>query len=382
MKPLRLRLFTLVLMAVAVVLAGCNGSGKAEQMTSFSSTHPHPTLFTVPQEQMSHLQIATVTSSQIAEVLRLPGTVAYNALRTTPVIAPVGGPVIRILAMPGEQVRIGQPLLYISSPDYNTLRNGYVKAQDAFELAEKSYQRSQDLYQHHAIAQRDFEQAASVRTQAAADLRAAEQSLRILGLNPRTALAGTASSIPLLAPIAGEVVERLVAPGQLLQAGSTQCFTVSDLSTVWVLVNIFETQIGRVHVGDTVTIASDAFSGRLPGRVSYVAPGLDPTTRTLQARVVVPNPGDRLKNNMYVTVALRSAALKSMLLVPDSAVLRDSENMPFVYQMEGDRQFARRDLQVGASQDGQTQVLAGLHAGDRVVGDGSLFLQFANALQK
>ncbi len=382
MISMRLRFFSFILPAAAIALVGCNGGGKAEQMTSFSSTHPHPTLFTVPQEQMSHLQIATVASSQIAEVLRLPGTVAYNALRTTPVIAPVGGPVIRILAMPGEQVRIGQPLLYISSPDYNTLRNGYVKAQDAYELADKSYQRSQDLYQHHAIAQRDFEQAASVRTQAAADLRAAEQSLRILGLNPRTALAGTASSIPLLAPIAGEVVERLVAPGQLLQAGSTQCFTISDLGTVWVLVNIFETQIGRVHVGDTVTIASDAFSGRLPGRVSYVAPGLDPTTRTLQARVIVPNPGDRLKNNMYVTVDLRAGALKRVLMVPDSAVLRDSENMPFVYLMVGDRQFARRDLQVGSSQDGQTQVLAGLQVGDRVVGDGSLFLQFANSLQK
>ena len=331
---------------------------------------------------MGHLQIATVASSQISEVLRLPGTVAYNALRTTPVIAAVGGPVIRIVAMPGQQVRMGQPLLYISSPDYNTLRNGYVKAQDAYELANRSYQRSQDLYQHHAIAQRDLEQAASVRTQAAADLRTAEQSLRILGLNPRTAMAGTASSIPLLAPIAGEVVERLVAPGQLLQAGSTQCFTISDLGTVWVLVNVFEAQIGRVHVGDTVNIESDAFNGRLPGRVSYIAPGLDPTTRTLQARVVVVNPGDRLKNNMYVTVDLRSAALKSMLLVPDSAVLRDSENMPFVYQWVGDRQFARRDLQVGASQDGQTQVLAGLQAGDRVVGDGSLFLQFANSLQK
>jgi len=382
MISMRLRFFSFILPAAAIALVGCNGGGKAEQMTSFSSTHPHPTLFTVPQEQMSHLQIATVASSQIAEVLRLPGTVAYNALRTTPVIAPVGGPVSRILAMPGEQVRIGQPLLYISSPDYNTLRNGYVKAQDAYELADKSYQRSQDLYQHHAIAQRDFEQAASVRTQAAADLRAAEQSLRILGLNPRTALAGTASSIPLLAPIAGEVVERLVAPGQLLQAGSTQCFTISDLGTVWVLVNIFETQIGRVHVGDTVTIASDAFSGRLPGRVSYVAPGLDPTTRTLQARVIVPNPGDRLKNNMYVTVDLRAGALKRVLMVPDSAVLRDSENMPFVYLMVGDRQFARRDLQVGSSQDGQTQVLAGLQVGDRVVGDGSLFLQFANSLQK
>jgi len=382
MISMRLRFFSFILPAAAIALVGCNGGGKAEQMTSFSSTHPQPTLFTVPQEQMGHLQIATVASSQISEVLRLPGTVAYNALRTTPVIAAVGGPVIRIVAMPGQQVRMGQPLLYISSPDYNTLRNGYVKAQDAYELANRSYQRSQDLYQHHAIAQRDLEQAASVRTQAAADLRTAEQSLRILGLNPRTAMAGTASSIPLLAPIAGEVVERLVAPGQLLQAGSTQCFTISDLGTVWVLVNVFEAQIGRVHVGDTVNIESDAFSGRLPGRVSYIAPGLDPTTRTLQARVVVVNPGDRLKNNMYVTVDLRSAALKSMLLVPDSAVLRDSENMPFVYQWVGDRQFARRDLQVGASQDGQTQVLAGLQAGDRVVGDGSLFLQFANSLQK
>ena len=176
--------------------------------------------------------------------LRLSGAVAYNAFQTTPVIAQVGGPVSRIMVTPGEQVRAGQPLLYIASPDYSLLRSSYIKAREAFRLADKIHIRAQDLYAHKAIAQADVEQAESTRAQAEADLQSSEQAIRVLGVSNPEDVANNPPSpeVALLAPLGGEVVERLCSPGQLLQAGGTQCFTLSNMSSVWVLVNIYQNE--------------------------------------------------------------------------------------------------------------------------------------------
>jgi membrane fusion protein, heavy metal efflux system len=187
--------------------------------------------------------------------------------------------------------------------------------------------------------------------------------------------------VPVRAPVAGEIVERLVGPGQLLQAGTTQCFTISDTSTVWVLVNVYQSDLGSVRIGDAVDITTDAYPDVFRGRISYLAPALDPTTRTLQARIITENPGHKLKKDMYVTATVRAGAVANALLVPDAAVLRDTENMPFVYVQNGSNQFARRLVTVGDSSGGHTQITSGLNDGDRVVGDGSLFVQFQNSLQ-
>ena len=139
-------------------------------------------LFSVPQEQMGHIQVMTVAPSSLPRVLRLTGTVAYNGFATTPVFTQIGGHVSRILAEPGAVVREGQPLLYVESPDYAQLRAAYLKARDAYALSDRNYTRSKDLYEHHAIAEADLQAAESVRTQAQADLQAAEQALSILGV--------------------------------------------------------------------------------------------------------------------------------------------------------------------------------------------------------
>jgi len=320
----------------------------------------------------------------MTHTLRLTGTVAYNAFKTTPVITQVGGPVSRILVVPGDRVKMGQPMLEVSSPDYAQLLDGYLKAADSYRLADKFYVRAQDLYAHHAIAQQDLETAESNRTQAQADLNAAEQGMRILGIKNPADLAKAPSSaqIPVLAPLAGEVVERLVSPGQVVQAGQTQAFTISDLSTVWVLANVYQADLRYVHSGDTVVVQTDAFPGtNFTGKISYISPALDPNTRTLQARIVVDNPGERLKRDMYCTALVTAGVLKGALAVPNAAVMRDDNNQPFVYVLSGENQFMRRDVELGEMQNGQTQIVNGLTAGDKVVGDGSLFLQFANSIQ-
>ncbi len=376
--------------ALALPLAGCgtDRADSANQMTSYSSAvsrSERAELFTVPAEQMSHVQVVTVEPAKLVRTLRLTGSVTYNAFRTTPVITQVSGPVNRIVVAPGEHVSAGQPMLYVRSPDYSQLRASFLKARDAFELADKNFQRAQDLYAHHAIAERDLLQAQSDRNQAQADLQANEAALRILGVTDPDNLAKNPPSpeVPVLAPIGGEVVERLVSPGQVIQAGATQCFTLSDMSTVWVLANVYQNDLAYVRVGDPVTIEQDAYPSMVfHGRISYIAAALDPNTRTLQARMVTNNPGERLKKDMYVTAMVQAGVIPDALAVPDAAVLRDTENHPFVYVAAGPNQFARRLVTIGETRDGRTQITSGLKPGERVVGDGSLFLQFMNSLQR
>src|ERR1700723_1216060 len=195
-------------LACAFTLTACssNDRTRAGKMTSFStnaSPSATPQLFTLPQDQMSHVQVVTIRPTTLTRTLRLTGAVAYNAFNTTPVITQVGGPVSRILVVPGQQVRAGQPMLDVSSPDYSQLLDAYLKAADSFRLADRNYVRAQDLYQHHAIAQRDLEQAESDRNQAQADLNAADQGMKILGVkNPADLARDPAlAQIPGLAPI-------------------------------------------------------------------------------------------------------------------------------------------------------------------------------------
>ena len=377
-----------VLLPFLSISAGCGHGAADVNQPSISYgtdgvTGPSAQLFTVPREQISHLRIVTVTVSSLPRVLRLTGSVAYNNFETTPIITQVGGPVSRILVSPGQIVRPRQVLLEIASPDYAQERTNYLKARDALSLAEKSYKRAQELYAHGAIPKADLEQAESTRDQAQADLQSAEQALTVLGISNLSALETTPSAhIPLLAPVGGEIVERLVSPGQVLQAGATQCFTISNMRSVWVLANVYQHDLAYVHVGDPVEIRTDAYPDVFRGRISYIAPALDPTTRTLQVRIVTENPGEKLKKDMYVTATVRAAVNRNAMTVPDAAVLRNAENEPFVYVALTDNQFAQRPVTLGEIQDGRAQITSGLRVGERVVADGSLFLQFANSLQR
>ena len=383
---IRAGFFAVAAVTAAAYLAGCSSDERANQMTSFSakeSKSATPELFTIPDNQMSHVQVVTVQPEQLPRVLRLTGAVAYNAFNTTPVITQVGGPVSRILVVPGERVKKGQSLLEVSSPDYSLLYAAYLKARDTLRVTDKNYARAQDLYAHHAIAERDLLQAESDRIQAQADLNAALLGLKILGIpNPDDLeKAPSSAEIPLLAPIGGEIVERDVAPGQLLQAGITQAFIISDMSSVWVLANVYQSDMAAVHVGDQVAVQTDSYPDKFQGKISFMSPALDPNTRTLQARIIVENPGEKLKNNMYVTATVNAGVEQNAIAVPDASVLRDDENQPFVYVASGSNQFGRRSVEIGQSEAGKTQILKGLSPGDRVVGDGSLFLQFANSFQ-
>ncbi len=395
MKQLKQRTMTLISAvaisaAVAASVSGCgSGPGESEsKMTSFTSTEAKADtaeLFTVPPEQMAHLQIVAAEKGPLPRTLRLSGTVAYDAFTTTPVFAAIGGPVREILVAPGQFVQVGQPLLTVNSPDFSASRSAYIKSRDTYALTEKLYTRAQDLFAHGAISEAELQQAESNQNQAHADMESSADALRALGLKDLEAVikktTQSTAEIPVLAPVTGEVVERLVGPGQLLQSGATQCFTISNTNTVWVLVNVYQNDLPFVHMGDQVEINTEAYPDIFHGKISYIAPALDPNTRTLQARMVTQNPEKKLKKDMYVTTLVKAGAIHDAITVPEAAVLRDTENRPFVYVQANGNEFARRTVTVGESGRGRVQITSGLKEGEHVVGDGSLFLQFKNSLQ-
>jgi cobalt-zinc-cadmium efflux system membrane fusion protein len=376
--------------AAGLLLAACgSGPGESEsKMTSYTATESASEtaeLFTVPKQEMAHIKVVSVEKTKLQRILRLTGAVAYNQFKTAPVFSAIGGPVHEILVAPGETVKAGTPLLTVNSPDYSLARSAYIKAKDALQLADKQFRRAQDLYEHGAIAEADLQSAESVRTQGEADMVSSQDALRALGITDPDALVKNPTKatlqVPVLSPINGEVVERLVGPGQLLQAGATQCFTVSDTSEVWVLVNVYQSDLPYVHVGDAVEINTETYPDMFHGRISYIAPALDPATRTLQSRIVTENPGKKLKKDMYVSALVQAGVNPNALTVPDASVLRDTENQPYVYVQTDGNKFARRVVKLGQSNAGRTEITDGLTEGERVVGDGALFLQFKNSLQ-
>jgi len=371
--------------AVMLVLTGCGGPPANTSANSSSAKNSdNAELFTIPQEQRAHVQVLTVQLTTLPRSLRLTGAVAYNSFRTTPVITQVSGPVSRVVVVPGQKVHQGEPMLYVASPDYSQLRTNYLKAKEAYALAQKAYARARDLYEHKAIAEQNLEQAQSAEVLASGDLASSQAALKVMGItDPDELVKGPPSfEVPVRAPISGEVVEQDVSAGQLIQPGTTQCFMISDIGSVWVLVNIYQKDLPYVRVGDTVAIRTDTYPEAFHGRISYVAASLDPNTRTLQARIETNNPGEKLKKDMYVVATVNAGTIPNAIALPDAAVLRDSENQPFVYAAAASNQFGRRSVTLGESLNGQTQIISGLKAGDQVIGNGSLFLQFANSLQR
>jgi membrane fusion protein, heavy metal efflux system len=383
-KSLHERLAVLVAISIVIAALSACDSARPNASENAAKNSNSAELFTIPPEQMSHVQVLTVQPTNLTRTLRLTGAVAYNSFRTTPVITQVSGVVNRILVVPGKKVTRGESMMYVSSPDYSQLRTNYLKAKEAYVLAQKADARARDLYQHKAIAEQNVEQADAAEVQASGDLDAAQAALKVMGIiDPDELVKAPASfEIPVKAPIDGLVVEQDVSAGQLIQPGTTQCFMISDVSTVWVLVNIYQKDLPYVRVGDPVTIQTETYPEVFHGRIAYVAASLDPSTRTLQARIETNNPGEKLKKDMYVVASVDAGTIPRAIALPDAAVLRDSENQPFVYVAESSNQFGRRSVTLGESMNGQTQITSGLKAGDQVTGNGSLFLQFANSLQR
>jgi cobalt-zinc-cadmium efflux system membrane fusion protein len=278
-------------------------------------------------------------------------------------------------------VHRGEPLALVSSPDFATAVADYRKAQSGFRNAKRIADRDSALFKNDALARGELEQAQSDVAAAEADVDAAVENMRALGVDEAQIQAvkdGKTTSIAAIvkAPIDGTIVEKLISDGQLLQAGSTPCFTIADLSTMWVVANVFANDLPDVSVGQPVDVITDASRAPMPGRVDYIASLADPGTKAVQVRIVTPNNNHLLRRDMFVRVQIKSSAEHHGILVPVSAVLRDEQNLPFVFVVMG-KGFGRRRITLGTRVGDTYEATAGLAAGDQVVAEGALFLQFA-----
>ncbi len=367
-----------VLAAGAALLAGCGRGSRAGDPGKAGA-------FGLTPAQRARIHVAAVASDTFSPTVEVTGTVAFDGNTSTQVLAPISGPVSRLAVELGDRVARGSPLAYVASPDFATAVAGYRKAVAAAENTRRIAEQDSALWRNDAIARRDLQQAQTDAAQAAADRDAARAQLVALGVDSAGIAAiqqGQALQAPqgvVRSPIAGVVVERLVTPGQLLQAGTTPCFTVADLSTVWVMANVFESDLGDVGVGDPADVQPTVGTEKFTGTVNFVGAEVDPQTRATAVRVVAKNRSDFLKRDMYVRVAIHSRRPRRGLLVPVSAVLRDAENLPFVFLATADSSFARRQVTLGSRVGDRLEITSGLAAGERIIVEGGLFLQFAES---
>jgi membrane fusion protein, heavy metal efflux system len=331
--------------------------------------------------QRDKIHTATIKPSTFRRTVETTGTVGFDNDQATTVLAPVSGPVSRLAVSLGAKVGAGDVLATVASPDYATALSAYRKAVTTAKNARRIADLAKEL-SHNNLARKEVEQAQTDAANAEADRDAALEQLHSLGVDAPT-IQALQENQPLpdragliRSPIAGTVVEKLITPGQLLQAGTTPCFTVADLSQVWVMANLFESDLTAVAQGDPAEVLTSASTTNLPGTVDYISAIVDPSTRAIGVRVVARNPRDALKKQMYVRVLIHSRREETGLLAPVSAVLRDDENLPFVYLANADGSFARRRITLGGRVGDRYETTAGLTAGDQVVVEGGLFLQF------
>jgi len=370
------RALRLLALGMALVVTGCSSGDETDNS---AAQIPNVRL---TKAQLAHIHLYTVVPVGFREKIEAPGTVDFDNDQSTAVVSPFSGPVTRILVALGQHVTKGQPLALVQSGDYATAIGAYRKAVVTAQNARRLANADRDLAAHNGISAREAAQAQTDAASAEADRQAALQTLLSLGVDRGTinrAMAGSpAAGLAgvIRAPVSGVVVDKQITPGQLLQAGTTAAFTVANLSQAWVLTQVSPGELSQVSVGQAASIDPRNGTGPFHGRVDNVSASVDPNTRAVVARIVVPNPGDLLKKQMYVDVAIDSSRMTTGLLVPVSAVLRDDENLPFVYVALVDGTFARRHVTLGYRDSQNYNVTTGLNSGDRVVTDGALFLQF------
>jgi cobalt-zinc-cadmium efflux system membrane fusion protein len=367
-------------MAVAAVMLFTGCSPKVDSSTQPSSVTVSNVTLTAAQREK--IRIYTVAPEKFHQTTETTGTVDFDNDQATSVLAPFGGPVTRLLVSLGDKVKAGDPLAAVDSPDFAAAISAYRKALATAQTLRRVADMDKDLIQHNGVAQREEEQAQTDAANAEADRDAALQTLVSLNLDPQV-IKDLQSGRPVArpggtirSPIAGTVVEKLITPGELLSAGTTPCFTVADLSRVWVMTQIFGSDLASVRVGDSAEVEAGIATNIFPGTVDNVSALVNPDTRSVLVRVVVDNPGDFLKKQMYVRVRIQSRRESTGLLVPVPAILRDDENLPFVYVVQPDGSFARRHVTLGYRTGDRYDIPEGLQAGDQIVTDGGLFVQF------
>jgi membrane fusion protein, heavy metal efflux system len=310
--------------------------------------------------------VAPAESYEAPDTLNVTGSVYPDIAREIPVISLASGRVVDIRARLDDNVKKGQLLLKVQSPDITNAYDTYLKAANDELLANKAYVRAKDLYAHGAIALEILEQAEDTEKDAKADLNAAEQQLDTLGVQKDH----PSSIVNVYAPISGVIVAQNVtnaAAAGVTYSGTSTAFTIADLSVVWVICDVYENDLPRIRLGQEAQIHLNAYPDKvLTGRISDIGPVLDPTIRTAKVRIEVPNPGI-LRLGMFATATLTSRTKKMHAAIPADAILH-LHDRNWVFEPAGGQKFQRVEVQAGNMlPGGKQEILSGVQPGQQVV---------------
>lgn len=356
-------------LAACLALAGCGkrfnpASGEVSQAQVVEGGNAA----LVSVQRPEQFQLAAAGRVETPNRLDATGSVFPDIDREVPVISLASGRVIDIRARLDDNVKKGQLLLKVQSPDITNAYDTYLKAVNDEQLANKAYVRAKDLFSHGAISQSMLEQAEDSENDAKADLNAAEQQLDTLGV-PKN---HPSSIVNVYAPISGVIVAQNVtnaAAAGVTYSGTSSAFTIADLSVVWVVCDVYENDLSKVHLGQEAQIRIDAYPGKvLTGRISDIGPVLDPTIRTAKVRIELRNPGI-LKLGMFVTATFFSRTIVAHAIVPASAILHLHDH-DWVFVPAGGKRFKRVEVDAGdVLPGGRQEILSGIAPGQQVVRD-------------
>jgi membrane fusion protein, heavy metal efflux system len=326
------------------------------------------------------IRVEAVRRGAVPETITATAFIEPNANRIVHVTPRIPGKIIQVLADWGDTVKQGQRLAILDSVELREVKAQYVKAQVSMEAARVEYVRQQSLYEKGIAAQRNLLDAQREYRVARAEFEAAREKLRLYGLSPREieaiarGPAETNASFPVLAPFAGTIVDKRVSLGEVV-APEKSLLTIADLSTVWVLLDIYEKDLAKVQVGDEVRLSVAAYPDQpFAGKITYIGDLLDEKTRTAKARVEVPNPDRRLKPGMFAeaTILSRTGAKTALLVLKSAVVYLEGGPVVFVEDTEG---FAARAVTLGAEGKEWLAITEGLREGERIVIQGAYELK-------
>jgi RND family efflux transporter MFP subunit len=325
------------------------------------------------------IAVAPISTQTGSDRLRVPGVIEPNAYRQVAVTPLVGGRIVRVSAQLGDRVRKGQSIAQVYSPELAEARTKFVAARAMLDAHDRELQRAQKLVEIGAASRQELERIHAEHAAQTAEVESARSRLQLLGAEGDGSAGSDAqesatTTVP--APIDGIVTERSANVGLNVDP-STKLFTIVDLSDVWIVADVYERDLHRIREGMRATVTTTGYPDvPLAGRVSFIDPQLNATTRTARIRVAVANPRGILRLGMYTDVAIESAGATPVITVPKDAIQSVGDRqVVYLASPNGPSTFVEREVRLGHASSDRVEVLAGLSASDSVVSTGSFFVR-------
>lgn len=375
MKLIQRPLLCAGLLGVSLLLGACSEESDTAAPTA-AAAPVDPNLVQAGDNLGNIIKLGTVSRMELSDTLRVAGQVDFDEQRVTRIGATVTGRVTELTAMLGQQVKVGDTLAVLNSTELGAAQLAYMKARAQAQLNERNVERAQQLFAADVIGSAELQRRESELSISRAEMRAAADQLRVLGVSSKsleklTSTGAINSVSPVVATMAGTVVERLVAQGQVVQPSEVM-FTVADLSRVWVEAEVPEQQAAAVQPGQTIQVEIPALGQQLTAKLIFIADTVNPMTRTIMVRSELDNSDRSLKPAMLATVLIEGRPT-ARLVVPDTAIVREN-NKDYLFVEVGPQQFKLTEVALGPAIGTMRPVLGGVAEGTKVVTEGAFHL--------